>query len=254
MPHLTSPLTSDTSAPDPVARAGASTARSAGATLAAAAMTCGGVALGTRTEANSVPAAVTVGAVVVAVALTVALVASLRRTSTARRWALVALGLSMAASAYAGWQAWRDVSGGMPTRTLPLLAGATALAVASSLALTIAGGQTTRPRRTGAVWSWIAGVTAGLLAVFLVVGAVIVAPHPGPGADQGAQRIQRCLRFRLLPEPDRRVQHHHREDHRGIDVLAERDGVGAGDEQDVDQGMVELTKEAAEHPAAGGGG
>ena len=109
-------------------------------------MTCGGVALGTRTEAkDSAPAAVTVGAVVVAVALTVALVASLRRTSTARRWALVALGLSMAASAYAGWQAWRDVSGGMPTRTLPLLAGATALAVASSLALTIAGGQTRGP-------------------------------------------------------------------------------------------------------------
>ncbi len=72
-----------------------------------------------------------------------------------------------------------------------------------------------------------------------------VANHPRLGLSHGSQALECHSRFRLLNESDDRVDEHHREDHGGVDVLAERGGDDACNEQHVDQRVVELL----EHPS-----
>ncbi len=73
---------------------------------------------------------------------------------------------------------------------------------------------------------------------------VPVADHPGLGAHHRPQRVQGSLGLGLLDEPHDRVDHHHPEDHAGIDHLPQRSGDHAGTEQDVDQRILQLTQEA----------
>lgn len=143
--------------------------------LAVAATGCGAVALTTSTGASrdGIPAPAVLGAAAVAVALALAVVQFLRPGVEARRWAGAALILSVAVGAYVWWQAWLDVAGGLPTRALPLLAGALVLAAGACLAALLPGKAPPKAAHGARPAGMVVAAAAGVVGVLLVSGAAV---------------------------------------------------------------------------------
>ena len=72
-----------------------------------------------------------------------------------------------------------------------------------------------------------------------------VAQHPHLQGRQPAQCGHRALGAAFLQRADQRVDQHHRQDHPGVALVAERHRQRRGDEQDGDQRAGELPREGA---------
>ncbi len=79
-----------------------------------------------------------------------------------------------------------------------------------------------------------------------------VAAHRGARRQQVPDGLQRPLGLAFLNEADYRVDNHHGQDHAGVDPVAQRGGDGAGGHQHVQQQVVELPGQSAQHARAGG--
>ena len=73
-----------------------------------------------------------------------------------------------------------------------------------------------------------------------------IADHRGLDAQRTRQRIDRGAGPALLGESDRRIHHHHRGNHDGIDMVAKGEHDRRGDDEQEDQGRTELRRHG--HP------
>jgi len=71
-----------------------------------------------------------------------------------------------------------------------------------------------------------------------------IAQHHRVRRQQMPNRLQRFFRLALLNEADHHVDHHHRQDHEGVDQMPHQAGYQRRGDQHIKQKIVEMTQQA----------